>query len=194
MQKAKLEIWAAYYLHVSGFAPVVTEIDEQWSHQSCQQVVKRNDKKPHLSSSPRLTDDLWYLIVSPNPKPFELLDFPHLCSSSSVGEFEVQIPPTKQRAFFFVFLSTLWCSHTGDHLQEELARFGNRSDKKEENSKSPVIFWRWNQGFLFSQFCEVGGSAIIYRGLSQIWLKVRKKSGIFFQTPLSTGDIQEPMV
>jgi hypothetical protein len=24
----------------------------------------------------------------------------------------------------------LWCSHTGDHLQEELARFGYRSDKK----------------------------------------------------------------
>jgi hypothetical protein len=48
-------------------------------------------------------------------------------------------------------------------------------------------------GLSVFQFFEVSGSAIIYRGLSQIWLKVREKSGFFFQTPLSTGDIQEPM-
>jgi hypothetical protein len=36
-------------------------------------------------------------------------------------------------------------------------------------------------GLSVFQFCEVDGSAIIYRGLCQIWLKVREKSGIFFK-------------
>ncbi len=41
--------------------------------------------------------------------------------------------------FFFplVFL----CSPTGDHSQEDLAKFGNRPDMKVENFKNPVVFW-----------------------------------------------------
>jgi hypothetical protein len=43
------------------------------------------------------------------------------------------------RHFFFplVFL----CSPTGDHSQEDLAKFGNRPDMKVENFKNPVVFW-----------------------------------------------------
>jgi hypothetical protein len=35
----------------------------------------------------------------------------------------------------------LWCSHTVHHPQEELAKFGYRSEMKVENFKNSAIFW-----------------------------------------------------
>jgi hypothetical protein len=40
------------------------------------------------------------------------------------------------------FFSILWCNHTSDHAQEELARFGYRSERKVENVKNLAIFWQ----------------------------------------------------
>jgi hypothetical protein len=34
------------------------------------------------------------------------------------------------------------CSHNGDHPQEELAKFGYRSERKVEKSKNPAIIWQ----------------------------------------------------
>jgi hypothetical protein len=40
----------------------------------------------------------------------------------------------------------LWCRHTGDHPQEEIAKFSYRQESKVENFKKifkdPAIFWR----------------------------------------------------
>jgi hypothetical protein len=47
-------------------------------------------------------------------------------------------------ALRFLF-SILWCSHTGYHSQEELARFGYRSERKVEKFKNTTIF-SWPAG------------------------------------------------
>jgi hypothetical protein len=47
-------------------------------------------------------------------------------------------------ALRFLF-SILWCSHTGYHSQEELARFGYRSERKVEKFKNTAIF-SWPAG------------------------------------------------
>jgi hypothetical protein len=39
------------------------------------------------------------------------------------------------------FISFFLCSPIGDHSQEDLAKFGNRSDMKVENFKNPFVFW-----------------------------------------------------
>ncbi len=44
----------------------------------------------------------------------------------------------------FLF-SILWCSHTGYHSQEELAKFGYRSERKVEKCKNTAIF-SWSVG------------------------------------------------
>ncbi len=46
------------------------------------------------------------------------------------------------------FLPILWCSHNGNHPQEELAKFGYKSERKVENLKNLVIFL-WNAGTFF---------------------------------------------
>jgi hypothetical protein len=40
-----------------------------------------------------------------------------------------------QRRLGFFFFPTLWCSHTGDHPQEKLAKFGYKSEKKVKKNK-----------------------------------------------------------
>ncbi len=46
-----------------------------------------------------------------------------------------------QGFFLLFFLAILWCSHTGNHPQEELANFGYKSsERKVGNFKNPVIF------------------------------------------------------
>jgi hypothetical protein len=43
--------------------------------------------------------------------------------------------------FFLFFLAILWRSHhTGNHPQEELAKFGYRSERKVKKFKNAVIF------------------------------------------------------
>jgi len=42
-----------------------------------------------------------------------------------------------------LFFPILWCSHTSDHPQEELAKFGySLLERKVENFQNPSIFWR----------------------------------------------------
>jgi hypothetical protein len=45
------------------------------------------------------------------------------------------------QAFFFFPPSFFLCSPTGDHSQEDLAKFGNRPEMKVENFKNPFVFW-----------------------------------------------------
>jgi hypothetical protein len=40
---------------------------------------------------------------------------------------------------FFFFVSILWCSHIGDHAQEDLAKFGYRQRKVEQYKESCYI-------------------------------------------------------
>jgi len=48
----------------------------------------------------------------------------------------------------FCFLQFLLCRQTGDHPQEDLAKFGYRSDAKVRNFKNLFIFW------LPAEFCS----------------------------------------
>jgi len=40
------------------------------------------------------------------------------------------------------FFSILWCSHTGDHLQEEWSKFRYRSQWKVGSFSHAAMFWR----------------------------------------------------
>jgi len=42
----------------------------------------------------------------------------------------------------FLYIETLWCSHIGDHPQEELAKLGDKSERRVESFKNPATFWR----------------------------------------------------
>jgi hypothetical protein len=44
--------------------------------------------------------------------------------------------------FFFLFFSILWCNHTDNHPQEELAKFGYNSERKVEIFKNCTTFWQ----------------------------------------------------
>ncbi len=46
---------------------------------------------------------------------------------------------SSQLGFLFQFL---WCSQTGDHPQEEIAKFGYMPERKVQHFKNPPIFWQ----------------------------------------------------
>jgi hypothetical protein len=46
--------------------------------------------------------------------------------------------------FFIFYWANLWSSETGDHLQEDLAKFGYKPVIKVENLNKPYIFWLLN--------------------------------------------------
>ncbi len=41
----------------------------------------------------------------------------------------------------FFFLPILWCSQAGDHLQEDLAKFGHRPDMKIKKFKESFVYF-----------------------------------------------------
>jgi hypothetical protein len=51
-----------------------------------------------------------------------------------------EMPPSQRSSGFFL-LPILWCSHIGNHPQEEIAKFDYGSKMKVENFKNPDIFW-----------------------------------------------------
>jgi hypothetical protein len=62
------------------------------------------------------------------------LEYKRLLRSNNKNLFHGQ-----SRAFF---PSILQCSHNRDHPQDELAKFGYRSETKIERFKNPAIFWQ----------------------------------------------------
>jgi hypothetical protein len=59
-----------------------------------------------------------------------------VCSSPVIKNKLLDSPPTG------FFLSILLCNHTGNHPQEELAKFGYRSERKVKKFKNPAIIWQ----------------------------------------------------
>jgi hypothetical protein len=57
---------------------------------------------------------------------------------------------------FSLSFPILWCNHIGDHPQEELARFGYRSERKVENLKNLVIDF----GMCWNILCKNGDFTI----------------------------------
>jgi hypothetical protein len=51
-----------------------------------------------------------------------------------------EMPPTQRSSGFFFPHPILWCSHIGNHPQEEIAKFDYRSKMKVENFKNPDFF------------------------------------------------------
>jgi hypothetical protein len=55
---------------------------------------------------------------------------------SSVQAYLRGFFPLEKQLFIFIYIfSVLGCSHTGDHPQEEVAKFGYKSEKKVEKFK-----------------------------------------------------------
>ncbi len=60
-----------------------------------------------------------------------------------------------RRLFSFSFFSILWHSHTCNHPQEELAKFGYTSERKVKKFKNHTLFWRLNMAISEEQFLEI---------------------------------------
>jgi len=74
-------------------------------------------------------------IIGQNQVKFRNFFFP---IRKTTDPFSIYVPVSKGSRVFF---SILWCSQTGDHPQEDSAKFGYRPGMKVKRSKNPSHFW-----------------------------------------------------